>query len=130
MDQLASTLDRCHEWTLGVNSEACPTTPRGSTTLKCSNTSRIIGLEVRSTKHVPQHLLLLGPSLTRHPGTRPIFSYVQVELLNHIFPFGNILLKLYCELVYLRFWKMNTELYCMYHSQKSLSKGLERSHSR
>jgi hypothetical protein len=94
MDQLASTLDWCHEWTLGVNSSACPTTPRGSTTPKCSNTSRIIGLEVRITKHVPQHLQLLGPSVTWHPGTQPIFSYVQVELLNHIFPFGNILLML------------------------------------
>jgi hypothetical protein len=37
------------------NSEASPTTPRGRSTPRHSNTPRIIGSEVRRTQHLLQH---------------------------------------------------------------------------
>ena len=47
-------LGQCPEQILGMNSAASPITPRGSSTPMFSNTSRIMGSEVRKT-HLPQH---------------------------------------------------------------------------
>jgi hypothetical protein len=51
-----------------MNSIASPTTSRGRSTPRHSNTPRIIGSEVRRTQHLPQHQKKLGPV---RPGTPP-----------------------------------------------------------
>ena len=64
-----SSLGWCPEQTLGMNSIASPTTPRGSSTPRHSNMPWIIGSEVRRTKHLPPHQEELEQAGSREPGT-------------------------------------------------------------
>lgn len=49
IEKLASDLNQCPEKTLGTDSTHSPTRARGSSTPKCSNTSRITGKEATTS---------------------------------------------------------------------------------